>query len=191
VHTEGSESLSGLLRGCAKEDRTSQKQLYQLFYGYAMSVCIRYCKNRDEALEVLNDGFMKIFTKIHKYDPEKSFKGWVRKIMIHTALDQYRRQLKYAEVRTGDIEQQAGLSNGENVLQQLAYEDLLAMVQRLSPVYRTVFNLHVIDGYTHEEIAEILEISVGTSKSNLFKARANLQAMIKTNFQDEYARQGR
>ena len=191
MDTEYNETLIVLLRGCLKEDRTSQKMLYQHFYGYAMSVCLRYCKNRDEALEVLNDGFMKVFTRIGKYDPERSFKGWIRKIMIHTALDHYRKHLKYYETKSLDIQNLTDLSYNDNALNRLAYEDLLDMVQKLSPAYRTVFNLHAIDGYTHEEIAEMLAISAGTSKSNLFKARANLQEMIKKNYQDEYARQGR
>jgi RNA polymerase sigma-70 factor (ECF subfamily) len=165
--------------------------LYQHFYGYAMSVCLRYCKSRDEALEILNDGFLKVFTRIGKYDQEKSFKGWIRKIMINTALDHYRKHRKHYETKSTDIQNLTDLSYNENALNCLAYEDLLNMVQKLSPAYRTVFNLHAIDGYTHEEIAEMLEISAGTSKSNLFKARANLQEMIKKNYQDEYAKQGR
>jgi RNA polymerase sigma-70 factor (ECF subfamily) len=177
-----------------KEDRASQKMLYQQFYGYAMSVCLRYCKSRDEALEVLNDGFLKVFTRLNKYDSEKSFKGWIRKIMINTALDHYRKHLKHYKTSSSstDIQNLTDLTvYSENVLNRLAYEDLLAMVQQLSTAYRTVFNLHVMDGYTHEEIAEMLEISAGTSKSNLFKAKAKLQEMIKNNYQDAYARQGR
>lgn len=194
MDTECNETLSVLLRNCMKEDRASQKMLYQQFYGYAMSVCLRYCKSRDEALEVLNDGFLKVFTRLSKYDSEKSFKGWIRKIMINTALDHYRKHLKHYKNSSSstDIQNLTDLTvYSENALNRLAYEDLLAMVHQLSTAYRTVFNLHVVDGYTHEEIAEMLEISAGTSKSNLFKAKAKLQEMIKNNYQDAYAREGR
>jgi len=173
-----------LIQGCIREERDAQKKLYQLFYGYAMSVCMRYCQTREEAVEVLNDGFFKIFSRIKKYDPERSFKGWVRRIMINTALDNYRHNLKhyYAE-DVQELEQKATTENAED---QLNYEDLLRLIQDLSPGYRMVFNLYVIDGYTHEEIAEMLKISVGTSKSNLFKARVNLQARLKKSLTDEY-----
>ena len=194
VDIDCNESLLALIRQCAKGDRASQKQLYKQYYGYAISVCLRYSKNRDEALEILNDGFLKIFTRLDKYDSQRSFKGWIRKIMINTALDNYRKHAAYhrAVVRLpqGSDWEPMGEGNApETVLQRMAYEDTLALVQLLSPAYRTVFNLYAIDGYTHEEIAEILEISVGTSKSNLSKARANLQEMLKKNHPHEFARE--
>lgn len=184
VGETGDKDLLLLIQGCIKEDRNAQKKLYQLFYGYAMSICTRYSQTREEAVEVLNDGFLKIFRRVQKYDPERSFKGWVRKIMINTALDNYRHNLKhyYAE-DVQELEQQAATGN---VVDQLNYEDLLRLIQDLSPGYRAVFNLYVIDGYTHEEIAQLLGISVGSSKSNLFKARANLQARLKKSLTDEY-----
>ena len=189
MNPEADEQLLELLRVCARADRTGQETLYRRFYGYALGVCLRYSRSHDEALEILNDGFLKVFTRINKYDPGRSFKGWLRKILINTALDHYRKHR-----RRYQAEQYSVGENGPqfvvavNVLNQLAYEDILALVQQLSPAYRTVFNLYVIDGYTHEEIAETLEISVGTSKSNLSKARANLRGKIKTNGQDAYAR---
>lgn len=167
--------------------------LYQQFYGYGMSVCLRYARSKDEALEILNDGFLKIFTRINKYDPERSFKGWVRKVLINTALDHYRKHLKHYKMVTHSKSEdlQEAAHDNLNGLNHLLYNDLIALVQHLSPAYRAVFNLHVIDGYTHEEIADMLEISVGTSKSNLSKARSNLQVMIKKNYKDEYAGKGR
>jgi RNA polymerase sigma factor (sigma-70 family) len=176
--------LLNLIQGCIKEERESQRKLYKLFYGYAMSVCLRYCQTREEATEVLNDGFLKIFLKVKKYNPERSFKGWVRRIMINTALDNYRHNLKhyYAE-DVSELEQPALTESAED---KLSYEDLIRLVQELSPAYRTVFNLYVIDGFNHEEIAQMLSISVGTSKSNLSKARANLQARLKKSSEDEY-----
>jgi len=153
-----------------------------------MSICLRYSKNADEAVEVLNDGFMKVLTKIKKYDQNRSFKGWLRKIMINTALDNYRHNLKY--YHSYDVENGEAAPVAENALSDMAYQEIVAMVQNLSPAYRTVFNLYVVDGYTHEEIAEMLRISVGTSKSNLSKARENLRNMLKKN-KDEYAKYSR
>jgi RNA polymerase sigma-70 factor (ECF subfamily) len=141
--------------------------------------------NREEATEVMNDGFMKVFIKLNKYDPKRSFKGWLRKIMINTALDNYRHNLKHYYQQ--DLETSPDVSASGSVLADMAYQEMVNMVQKLSPAYRTVFNLYVMDGYTHEEIAEILDISVGTSKSNLSKARENLRILLKKN-KDEYAR---
>lgn len=176
--------LPNLIQGCIREDRESQKKLYKLFYGYAMSICLRYSQTREEATEVLNDGFLKIFTKVNNYDPEKSFKGWVRRILINTALDNYRHNVKHYHAQDVTELEQSSLT--PSVEDQLGYEDLIRLVQELSPAYRTVFNLYVIDGYTHEEIAGMLSISVGTSKSNLSKARVNLQARLKKSIKDEY-----
>lgn len=178
------EDIRLLIDGCLQFNREAQRKLYQYFYGYAMSICVRYSKSNEEAHEVLNDGFMKVFTKIEKYDSEKSFKGWLRRVMINTALDNYRHNYKHYHHH--NLEEAGQEIISEAITHQLSHADLMHLIQRLSPGYRTVFNLYAIDGYTHEEIAESLGISVGTSKSNLFKARANLQAMLKTSQPDEY-----
>lgn len=175
---------TALLRGCLKEDREAQRKLYQLYYGYAMSICVRYSKDAEEAREVLNDGFLKVFTRLSQYDSRKPFKGWVRRIMINTSLDNYRHNLKHYHLH--DIEEAAPAADSFDVEQQLNYEELIGLVQRLSPAYRAVFNLYVVDGYTHEEIAETLGIAMGTSKSNLAKARANLREALKKADIDEY-----
>lgn len=188
MNPEPDERLAALIQACIKGDKSSQKALYKSFYGYAMSICMRYSMNREEAAEVMNDGFMKVFTKLTKYDTSRSFKGWLRKIMINTALDNYRHNLKHYYQQ--DIETSPDVSASGNVLADMAYEDIVGLVQKLSPAYRTVFNLYVMDGYTHEEIAEMLSISVGTSKSNLSKARENLRSLLKKN-KDEYARYSR
>ncbi|RDC66446.1 RNA polymerase sigma factor [Adhaeribacter pallidiroseus] len=178
------QDIRPLIQGCLQQDREAQRKLYRNFYGYAMSICVRYSKSNEEAREVLNDGFMKVFTKIEKYDTEKSFKGWLRRVMINTALDNYRHNYKHYHHR--DLEEADQETTAENITHQLSHTDLMQLVQRLSPGYRAVFNLYAIDGYTHEEIAEALDISVGTSKSNLSKARANLQAMLKKSQPDEF-----
>jgi RNA polymerase sigma factor (sigma-70 family) len=165
-----------LIYGCIKKDRRSQKDLYKLYYGYAMRICLRYAKSRDEAVELLNDGFMKVFMNIHRYDAEKSFNSWLSTIMINTSIDYYRSRIRKIEME--ELKTNHEVEDSENILSHLNYEDLIKLVQKLSYAYRTVFNLFAIDGYSHEEIAAMLSISVGTSKSNLFKARENLKKML-------------
>lgn len=169
--------LQELIIGCKHKDRNSQKRLYQGFYSCAMKICNRYAKDKEEAIELVNDGFMRVFVNIDRYDKNQSFKSWFCTIMIHISIDHYRKQIKRIEME--ELNAKHELEDKENILSHLHYEDLVSLVQRLSAAYRTVFNLFVIDGYSHEEISNMLSISVGTSKSNLFKARAQLQRMLK------------
>jgi len=168
--------IQDLISGCRKKDRKSQKVLYQFFYSYAMRMCIRYAKDKDEALELVNDGFMRVFVNISKYNPERPFKPWLSTIMINTSIDHYRKQIKRIEME--ELNAKHEMEDRENILSRIHYEDLIKLVQKLSAAYRTVFNLFAIDGYSHEEIASMLSISVGTSKSNLFKAREQLKRML-------------
>jgi RNA polymerase sigma-70 factor (ECF subfamily) len=177
------EELSLHIERCALNNRESQKKIYTSFYGYAMAVCDRYTNNQDDALEILNDGFLKIFKEVHRYKPAysdviSSFKGWLRKIMVYTAIDHFRKNHKYAftaELDNGVIQVSAP---AETPLDRLSYEEIIRAVQKLTPGYRTVFNLFIIEGYTHEEISGKLGISTGTSKSNLAKARRQLQKIL-------------
>jgi RNA polymerase sigma factor (sigma-70 family) len=171
------QELQNIIQGCVKQDRASQKMLYKTLYGYAMGICLRYAGNRYEAAEILNSGFFKVLTHIKKYDESRPFKAWLGRIMTNTAIDYYRTNLKIAY--TEDIDTAEHVLVEETVSTKLNYEDLLALVQNLPNAYRTVFNLYVIDGYSHDEIAEMLGINAGTSKSNLHKARQKLQQMIK------------
>lgn len=172
----GEEALHQLIRGCIKQDRKCQKMLYKAFYGFAMGICLRYAGNREEASEVMNQGFFKVFTHIEKYDTTRPFKAWLGKIMMNVSIDYYRANLKMAY--TEDLDSAEHVSNGDLVDKNLNYEDLLKMVQRLPQAYRTVFNLFAIEGYSHEEIGEMLHISPGTSKSNLHKARQKLKQWV-------------
>jgi len=170
------EELHQLIRGCVKQDRKCQKMLYKAFYGFSMAICLRYAGNRDEAAEVMNQGFFKVFKNVERYDATRPFKAWLGKIMMNVSIDHYRANLKMAY--TEDLEHAEYISNGDYTDKNLNYNDLLAMVQRLPQAYRTVFNLFAIDGYSHDEIGEMLNINAGTSKSNLFKARQKLKQMI-------------
>jgi len=172
----GEEELHQLIRGCIKQDRKCQKMLYKAFYGFAMGICLRYANNRDEAAEVMNQGFFKVFTHIDRFDMTRPFKAWLGKIMMNVSIDFYRANLKMAY--TDDLEKAEHISDGDVTDKNLHYNDLLAMVHQLPPAYRTVFNLFAIEGYSHEEIAEMLNINTGTSKSNLHKARQKLKKMI-------------
>lgn len=172
----GEEELHQLIGGCIKQDRTCQKMLYKTFYGFSMGICLRYANNRDEAAEVMNQGFFKVFTRIETYDRSRPFKAWLGKIMMNASIDYYRANLKMAY--TDDLDKAEHLSDGDLTDKKLNYDDLLKMVQKLPTAYRTVFNLFAIEGYTHEEIGELLHISPGTSKSNLHKARQKLKQMI-------------
>jgi len=171
------QELQNIIQGCIKQDRASQKMLYKTLYGFAMGICLRYAGNRYEAAEILNSGFFKALSHIKKYDESRPFKAWLGRIMTNTAIDYYRTNLKVAY--TEDIDTAPEISVDESVNAKLNYEDLLALVQKLPNAYRTVFNLYAIDGYSHDEIAAMLGINSGTSKSNLHKARQKLQKMVK------------
>ena len=167
-----------LIDGCRKGNRASQIRLYQHFFSYGMGVCLRYSKNREEALEILNDGFLKAFTKIHQYDSEQSFKPWLRRILINASIDYYRKyHKKYDSLVIAFIRKPSNTTYND-ALDNLAFEDLLKVMQKLSPAYRMVFNLYVVENFSHQEIAEKLDISIGASKSNLAKARQKIKAML-------------
>ncbi|MGI9542759.1 MAG: RNA polymerase sigma factor [Cyclobacteriaceae bacterium] len=183
---DNQDRIAAYIRGCRKQDRDSQRSLYQEFYGYGMSICIRYVKNRDEAVEILNDGFLKVFNNLKGFDLTKSFKPWFSRIMVNTAINHYRKNLKFSKNENLEMAENKANQN-EEILSGISYQEIIGMVHRLSPKYRLVFNLYVIEGYTHEEIAEMLEISVGTSKSNLFKAKKNLREILDKFFKTQDA----
>ena len=173
------EKLIKLIEGCIVNDRRSQKELYRSFYSLSMGICLRYSKNREEAATIINEGFFKVFDHINSYDFNRPFVTWLRRIMTNTAIDYYRSTLRFVSQTVElDIVEEHEVLN-ESTLQMLHYQDLLKMVQSLTPGFRTVFNLYAIEGYSHEEIAALLGISIGTSKSNLYKARAKLAELIR------------
>ena len=175
-----------LIDGCIRGELLFQKLLYKRYYGFGMSICLRYSATREEAAEILNDGFLKAFMHVATHTTAKSFKGWLRRIFVNTAIDNYRKQhnhyhtvdLVYAEEETAD----------NDIVGNISANEILELVQQLPPSYRLIFNLHVMEGLTHPEIAEQLQISEGASKSNLFKARAKLQRQIRLLNPEEYSR---
>ena len=169
-------NINDLIAGCCKKERSSQEALYRNFFGYGLSSCLRYAQNRKEAVEILNDGFLKIFQHIESFDTSRSFKTWLGKIMVNTSIDFLRSKKKLMFV--DDISQVPEPGTDDKIVDKLSYDELLQHVQALPPGYRTVFNLYVMEGYQHQEIALILRISEGTSKSNLFKAKKILKERI-------------
>ena len=168
--------LQQLILACRKNDLSSQKQIYRHFYNYGMTICFRYAQHSEEAREILNDGFVKALTKLDQYTPTLSFKAWLNKILVNTAIDHYRK--KQSSPQTVDLIYAQHIETSAGILDELSTQDILKMVQQLSPAYRMVFSLYVVEGFKHKEIAQKLGISVGTSKSNLAKARIKLKAMM-------------
>ena len=168
---------SDLISGCIDGNRRMQEELYRRFSPRMYAVCLRYAGNGDEAQDILQDGFIKVYKKLESFRGEGSFEGWIRRIFVNTAIEHFRRK-KYLQPVT---EKEEGTLEGNyvSVLDELAERDILQLVQQLSPGYRTVFNMYVVEGYTHKEIGEIMGISEGTSKSQLSRAKVILQEMVK------------
>ncbi|HNL38328.1 MAG TPA: RNA polymerase sigma factor [Saprospiraceae bacterium] len=157
----------------ARQERWAQQQLYEQHYSRMMGVCLRYAGSRDEALDLLHEGFIKVFQNIGRYKPGTSLAAWMRTIVVNTCIDYYRKTIRR---RTEDLTEARYVQNDvPDVLSNLTEREILDAVQELSPAYRAVFNLYVVEGYSHKEIADALEITESTSRSNLVKARIKLQ----------------
>jgi RNA polymerase sigma factor (sigma-70 family) len=162
-----------LIQALSRHERWAQQQLYEQHYGKMMGVCLRYAASRDEALDLLHEGFIKVFQNIHKYRPGTTLIAWIRTIVVNTCIDHYRRNQRR---RTEDIDTAYQLyDDTPDVLSNLSEREILAAVQQLSGAYRAVFNLYVVEGYSHKEVADALQITESTSRSNLVKARLKLQ----------------
>ncbi|MBI3142649.1 MAG: sigma-70 family RNA polymerase sigma factor [Bacteroidetes bacterium] len=165
-----------MAEGCKRHDPKVQKKVFEHYYGIMLGICLRYAQGREEARDMLQDGFVKIFEKIDQYHPDYSFVGWMKRVMVNNAIDQYRRDMR---MPTSDDESVLSNQSVDNdVFKDLAYEEIIQMIQRLPKGYRTVFNMYVIEGYTHKEIGELLGIAEGTSKSQLNKAKLLLKRQI-------------
>ena len=168
-----------VIAACKLNNTSAQHALIRIFYGYVKSISLRYSSDDQDAEEILNDSFLKVFNNLDKYNDTQAFKGWLRTIVVNTAIDYFRKNRQkpvftpYEEIETQHI-----VDMSEDIIGSISAEEILALVRQLSPVYRMVFSLYVIDGYPHKEIAEKLGIKEGTSKSNLQDARRKLQYMI-------------
>lgn len=169
-----------IIDGCIKGDRSCQSLLYEAMYGKMLGVCMRYASNSDEAKDFLHDGFLKVFKKIKCFKHTGSFEGWIRRIIVNTTIDTLRKKKKmqFNSDSEDSIMNLTDDSEPTLVKQNQTNIDagrIIEMIQDLSPAYKTVFNLYVIEDYSHKEIAETLGISIGTSKSNLAKAKQKLR----------------
>jgi RNA polymerase sigma-70 factor (ECF subfamily) len=179
------DNLRDLIDACAKNNSASQKLLYERYYGYALKIVFRYVYRYERAVDVVNDGFVKVLKNMGRFITddidhlEQRFMGWMKKIMINAAIDELRRNSMCAEI--GGIPEHLWETEDRSLSadQAILYKELITLVKQLPPAYRAVFNMVVIDGLSHHEVADILDISVGTSKSNLSRARVLLQKHIK------------
>jgi RNA polymerase sigma factor (sigma-70 family) len=172
--------LEEILKGCKSGDRKAQKWLYDRFADEMFGTCLYYSKDYTEAEDTLHEGFMKVFLKIDQFEFKGSLAGWIKRIMINTALEKFRKQ--YPLYATGDEIEEENDIDPERVISDLTATDIVKMIQELPPKYKMVFNLYAIDGYSHKEIGKMLDISEGTSKSNLSRARNILQSRVKTEY---------
>ena len=167
-------SLNQLIENCKINDTKAQSELYKLFSSKLFSVCLKYSRNYAEAEDNLQDAFLTIFKKIDQYKNKGSFEGWLKRVTINTVLQQYRNQKVFDIVNENNIEE-VDIETEEDTL---SIDYLLKIIQELPDRYRLVFNLYVLDGYSHKDIAEMLDINIGTSKSNLARARQILKQTI-------------
>ncbi len=170
-------SDSDLITGCINGNRKMQYDMYQRYAPKMFGVCLRYAGNTEEAEDILQEGFIKVFKKIESFRGEGSFEGWIRRIFVNTAIEHFRRKT-YLQPIT-EKEENSIEAKYVSVLDNLAEKDIIKLVQQLSPGYRTVFNMYVVEGYTHKQIADVLGISEGTSKSQLSRAKIILQDLVR------------
>jgi RNA polymerase sigma-70 factor (ECF subfamily) len=167
---------AAFIHACIDKEPWALKKIYEDHYGVMHPTCLRYANNQDDALDILHDGFIKVFKNMDKYQVGTSLNAWIKRIMVNTAIDYYRKETRR---RTSDLDQINTLATDDpDILSSMTADELLDALQKLSPAYRSVFNMYVIEGYSHRELADILEITESTSRSNLVKARNKLKEII-------------
>jgi RNA polymerase sigma factor (sigma-70 family) len=184
------DKLRELVSGCVRNDRKCQQQVYKMFYSKMMGVCLRYASDSDQAKDILQDGFIKVFGNLPKYSFEGSFEGWVRRIMVNTAIDYFRKSRTSnvllmpdendMERLQQDTEEDDDFELEVEEVVEYNMDDVVNAMQQLSPAYRAVFNLFVVESMSHQDISESLGISIGTSKSNFAKAKKNIRKILLT-----------
>ena len=170
-----------IIEGCKNDDSRSQEALFRLYADEMFAVCMYYSPNQTEAEDTLHEGFLKVFQNIRSFKGEGSLKGWIRRILINTALEKFRRKNPMYVLDNDDYSEVRDF-NTEDAVSNISADDLIGLIQELSPQYRMVFNLYALEGFSHKEIAKKLSISEGTSKSNLARARSILQKKVSEHF---------
>jgi RNA polymerase sigma-70 factor, ECF subfamily len=164
------QELKNILTACKAKEQKAQSRLYEMYFGFAKSVCLRYASNNDEAKEIMQLSFLKIFNNLDKYLDEFPFQVWIKTIIIRTALNYYRDQKKYNNSQSIDDFFEVS-DQDENIIESLSAQEILQIVQKLSPSYKAAFVMYAVDGYSHKEIAEIMDITEATSRTNFMKAK--------------------
>lgn len=188
ANSQDSFSDNKLIQLCIKQDDAkAKKALYKRYYSYSFSVALRYAVSEQLAAEIVNDSFVKLFKNLKDFKQDGSLKSWFRRIIINTAIDHYRKEKRHLE--NVSIEEPSALPDEyEDIISALTVKDILKLLEMLSEDQRIIFNLYEIENYSHKEIGEILDISVGTSRSYLSRAKARLQKLFISNFGDRYER---
>ncbi len=175
--------FESVLKACLDGNSQAQQVLFRQYFSYAKSISLRYSSSREEAEEVLNEGFLKVFQNLARYDPNQPFKPWLRTIMVNTAISYFRKHGKHNR-DTITLEDAPYPRFDDQILEQITADEILELIQMLRPVYRTVFMMYAIDGYNHREIADTLSINEATVRSHYVRARARLQHLIKQYYPD-------
>ena len=173
-------SETDLIQGCIDGNRQMQELLYKKFSPKMYGVCLRYAGNAEDPSDILQEGFIKVFKNLNKFRGEGSFEGWIRRIFVNTSIEHFRKKVKLYNVT--EVQENTIEDKELDALDLLATKDIINIVNELSPGYKTVFNMHVIEGYSHKEIADLLGITEGTSKSQLARAKGVLKKKVETRF---------
>jgi RNA polymerase sigma factor (sigma-70 family) len=177
MHQSGGIAEEEIISQCKAGSLKYQELLYKHFYGYAMGISLRYSLNRDDALEVVNDAFIKIFNNINNFNSDKPFKAWLRTILVNTAIDRRRKDLKFQ--LNVELENAVPVSSS-NAIENLNVQDILKLMKELPPIQLAIFNLYEIDGYSHDEIGQLLAIPVSSSRVYLSRAKEKLRSVLRS-----------
>lgn len=179
MHAERKNMAEPNLQACLRGDRLAQKHFFECFKGKMFALCLRYANSREDAEDILQEGFVKVFRDLKQYTGAGNFEGWVRKVFVNTALQHLQKQKR--NLITTELDGQDFPDEPEQFLsEEPPAKNMIRILQQLPPGFRTIFNLHVLEGYSHPEIAEILDISVGTSKSQLLRAKAHFRKLLES-----------
>ncbi len=189
VDLTNKEVVKKLVEACVRGERRSQELFYKTFYGKMLAVCMRYSRNREEAQDILHDGMIKVFVKLGSFENKGSLEGWVRRIIVNNAIDfvRTRKDFYLREEQDYLIDDMVDETPNEKELEkvrEMKVEKLIGLIQKLSPAYQMVFNLYAIENMTHKEIADKLNINIGTSKSNLAKAKIRLKELVEEHWNE-------
>jgi len=170
-----------VIAACIAGNSQAQHILFKKYFGYAKSICLRYTYSPEEAEEVLNEGFFKVFNNLERYDPEQPFKAWLRTVMVNNAISYFRRNKKHYTARTAfDEIPEPGIA--DDAVSEITAGEIMQLIHELKPIYKTVFLMYAVDGYSHKEIAAMLEINEATVRSQYARARAQLQEVITVHY---------